>query len=243
VNNFLYKDGLQIQPLTDSDIHVWRFSIEPPQQELESLFLLLSPDEKTRAERFYFERDRNRFIAARGLLRTIIAGYVDMPPSQIEFVYGNFGKPALKSQPQGKALEFNLSHSQDLALYIFNRNRQVGIDVEHVRSMPDMDNFAEQFFSSREIELINSLSGEQKNDAFFKLWTGKEALLKANGGGLTIPLSYMEISLDADGSVTLRSIDGDRKQAARWRLESFMPAAGYRASLAVEGCDGQVVFL
>lgn len=139
MNNFLYKEGLLIQPLTDSDIHVWCLSTELSRLELESLFILLSPDQKTRVVRFYFERDGNRFIAARGFLRTIIAGYMEMDPSKLEFIYGNFGKPVCKPQSQEKTLEFNLSHSKDLALYIFNQNRQVGIDVEYIRSMPDMN--------------------------------------------------------------------------------------------------------
>jgi 4'-phosphopantetheinyl transferase len=104
--------------------------------------------------------------------------------------------------------------------------------------MPDTDDFAEKFFSSRETELINSLQGEDKDAAFFKLWTCKEALLKANGSGLTMPLSHMEISLATDGSAALNSIGGDRAQASRWHLEAFNPASGYQAALAVEGDVG-----
>ena len=227
--------------LTDSDIHVWSASLEMAHQEIDELFTILSSDEKMRAGRFYFERDRKRFIAGRGQLRIIIGGYLGMDPSQIEFAYREAGKPVLKSELQDKPLEFNLSHSNDLALCIFSCNCEVGIDVEYIHSMPDMDDFAEKFFSARETELINSLRGKEKDAAFFKFWTCKEALLKANGSGLTTPLSHMEIFLDADGSAALNSIGGDRAQASRWHLEAFNPAQGYQAALAVEDYAGQAI--
>ena len=230
------------QPLLGSDIHVWCASLEFPPQELEGLFHLLSPDEKKRAERFYFERDRNRFIAGRGLLRTIISHYLEIEPSQIEFIYGSYGKPALKSALQDKTFEFNVSHSKDLALYIFSWDRKVGIDVEYVRPMPDTNDFAGQFFSPSESGFVNSLSGKQKDDAFFKIWTCKEAFLKANGSGLTLPINQVEISLEAEGSAILRSIGGDKTQAAPWHLETFNPVPGYQAALAVEGHMRHIIF-
>ena len=227
--------------LAESAIHIWVASLEMAYQEIDGLFTILSPDEKTRAGRFYFDRDRNRFIAGRGILRRLISIYLDENPSRVEFVCGETGKPALKAGLQGKTLKFNLSHSNDLALYVFSWDYKVGIDIEYIHSMPNMDDFAEKFFSARETELINSLRGEEKDAAFFKLWTCKEALLKANGSGLTMPLSHMEIFLDADGSAALNSIGGDRAQASRWHLEAFNPAQGYQAALAVEGYAGQVI--
>lgn len=229
------------QPLADSDIHVWCASLKLPPQDLDELFQLLSSDEKTRAERFYFERDRNRFIAGRGLLRTIISRYLEMEASQMEFVYGDHGKPALKLAPQNKAFEFNLSHSKDLALYIFNWNRKIGIDVEYVHPRPDVDDFARQFFSPRESAFVNALSGKQKEDAFFKIWTCKEAFLKANGNGLTLPINQVEISLEAEGLVMLKSIGGNKAQVTHWHLEIFNPVPGYQAALAVKGHVGQIV--
>jgi 4'-phosphopantetheinyl transferase len=235
--------GLPFQPLTGSDIHVWCVSLAALIQELDVFFSLLSPDEKARAERFYFEADRHRYIVGRGLLRTFIAGYVGIPPARVEFVYGNFGKPALRSGTGDATFEFNLSHSRDLALYAFNFRSRVGIDIEYARPMPDMDDFAEKFFSPREAEILNSLHGEKKIEAFFTLWTCKEAFLKAHGSGLMFPLNRVEITLDAGEAARIEAIEGDSKQALHWRLESFRPVTGYQASLVVEGGhDGQVVF-
>jgi 4'-phosphopantetheinyl transferase len=192
--------------------------------------------------RFIFEKDRDHYIAGRGRLRIILGSYLDLEPSQLEFVYGPHGKPALKPGLTNKALEFNVSHSKDLALYAVNWNRRIGVDIEYLIPMADMNDFAERFFTPRESAWINALSGEQKEEAFFKTWTCKEAFLKANGSGLTVPINQVEISLEAEGVVELISIGDDKEQPARWRLEIFSPFPGYQAALAIEGHAGQTVF-
>jgi 4'-phosphopantetheinyl transferase len=233
--------ALLSQPLTDSDIHIWCASLSASPEDLFHYTSLLSNDELERAKRFYFEKDRNHFIVGRGLLRTILGSYLDVEPPQIEFVYGQYGKPALKTGTHKTALEFNLSHSKDLALYAFSLDRKIGIDIEYVRPMPDMDDFARQFFSLRENILINSLSGKQKEEAFFKIWTCKEAFLKGNGSGLTVPINQVETILNTDGAVMLTSVDEGEEQAENWRLEAFSPVSGYQAALAVEGNGGQIL--
>jgi len=234
--------ALPSQPLTGSDLHIWCASLNVSSQDLLYYRSILSDDEAGRAMRFVFEKDRNHFIVGRGLLRSLLGNYLDLEPAQVEFVYRPHGKPAIKLGPKDKVLEFNLSHSKELVLYAFNWDRKVGIDVEYIQSMPDMDNFAEQFFSPRETALINSLAGEQKEIAFFKIWTCKEAFLKANGSGLTQPLNAMEVYFEAGKVVTLSAIGGDKEQTARWHFEIFNPVSGYQAAFAVEGYAGQILF-
>jgi 4'-phosphopantetheinyl transferase len=225
--------------LADGEAQVWCASLERPAQVVARFSALLSADEKARADRFYFERDRTHFIIGRGLLRTMLGSYLGMEPARVEFDYGLYGKPALKLP--GQTLQFNLAHSKDLAVYAFCRGFQVGIDLEHMREMPNQDAFAEQIFSSSESALIRSLAGEQKQNAFFTVWTCKEAVLKTSGDGLTKPLDQTEIVL-AGESARLASIDGDREKAACWRLETFQPAPGYQAALAFERHDCKIVF-
>ena len=224
--------------LAGGEVQIWCASLERPPQVVARLSALLSPDEKARAERFYFERDRVRFIVGRGLLRTILGGYLGMDPARIEFSYGPYGKPALNP---AQTLHFNLAHSQALALYAFCRDHPLGVDIEHIRPMADEDALARHVFTPTESALVASLDGDPKHDAFFKIWTCKEAILKASGDGLTKPLDQTEISL-AGPAPSLESIDGDREQAARWYLETFQPAASYQAALAFEGQDCRVVF-
>jgi 4'-phosphopantetheinyl transferase len=228
--------------LLSNEVHVWCASLYQQSQHLAEFLSLLCTDEKSRAERFYFERDRNRFIIGRGILRTILSSYLDTEASRLEFDYNPYGKPALKTLFTDKVLQFNLSHSKDLAIYVFTWNRRVGIDLEYVHAMPDINHFAEQFFSPRESEFIDSLPGKQKLGAFFKIWTCKEAFLKANGSGLITPINQAEVSLMAGGTAHLTAIGDDPQQAACWHLESFAPAIGYQASIAIEGHDWQMKF-
>ena len=228
------------QPLPDSDIHICCASLERNKYEIAELFSLLSSDEKARSERFYFEKDRNRYTVGRGLLRVILSGYLEIEPSQIEFVYGNQGKPALKSKMQGKVFEFNLSHSKDLALYILSWNRKVGIDVEYNQPMANMDDLAEKFFTPPESALIHSLFGDQKRETFYKIWTCKEAYLKALGTGLTKPLDLVEIALESEQAAKLMSRDG--VECEGWHLGLFSPQTNYQGAVAVEGDDLRIIF-
>lgn len=223
-------------------MHIWCASLERPQQVITTFATLLSPDENAHAGRFHFDRDRNHFILARGLLRVLLGNYLNVAPTQIEFVYGPQGKPALGVGYSDGILQFNISHSKNLAVYAFNWNRHVGIDVEFMREMPDEDDFARRFFSSRESALVESLSGDQKKNAFFKIWTCKEAILKASGDGLTKPMDETEVTLGVDGAFHLSAIDGDSEQASHWHLETFEPAVGYQGAFAVEGHDWRPAF-
>jgi len=235
------RSTLPTQPLPDSEIHVWCASLNVSLQNLSYYSSLLSQDEVARAGRFYFEKDRSHFMVARGILRSLLGSYLNIEPPEIEFVYGLHGKPHLKSGETNKSLEFNLSHSKDLALYAFNWNHKIGIDIEYMIPMADMDDFAEKFFTPRETALINSLSGIRKEDAFFQTWTCKEAFLKANGFGLTVPINQVEISLEFKETITLPSIGDDKELSGHWRLEILNPYPAYSAALAVDGWDGQVI--
>jgi 4'-phosphopantetheinyl transferase len=234
--------ALPTRPLTGSDIHIWCASLNVSREDLSHYLSLLSQDEVTRVDRFYFETDRDHFVVGRGILRTLLGGYLGLKPAQIEFVYSSHGKPAVKSELKDKVLEFNLSHSKDRALYVFNWNRPVGIDIEYMIPMADMDNFAEQFFTARESAWINSLSGYPKEEAFFKTWTCKEAFLKANGNGLTTPINQVDISLEGADPVTLKSTSEDQGSVGNWSFKTFIPIPGYQAALAVEGYGGQIIF-
>jgi len=219
--------------LCEDDVHVWRANLDLPAAQIQQLAQTLSTDEQERADRFYFEKDTKHFIAGRGLLRTILARYLDLEPAQLNFSYGSRGKPAV-ANTIGRKLEFNLSHSRGMALYAFTRNRQIGIDLEYMRSMSDIEQLAQRFFSPRESAVISSLSPQQKQEEFFKGWTGKEAYLKATGDGLA-GLEEVEISLTPGEPAALLSIQGSQQAASSWCLYPLNPGAGYQAAVVVEG--------
>lgn len=219
--------------LSDRDIHVWRADLNLPPEEIETLATTLSADESDRANRFHFEKDRKHFIAARGILRSLLGTYLNLPPSQLEFAYGDRGKPSL-SVDLPASLSFNLSHSNGLALYAVTSTSSIGIDVEYLRPMSDALQLAKRFFAPREYEVINCLSPPEQRQAFFKAWTAKEAYLKATGVGLSGGLEKVEVSLDSREALKLLSIDGDGGRAGSWSLYSVRLDPDYLAALAVE---------
>lgn len=227
--------------LDSEAVHIWWGALNPPDDTLPKWYALLSEDEKARAGRYYFERDRLRYIAGRAYLRMLLGGYLGMDPARIEFFDSGLGKPALRTTLEGHSLQFNLSHSEDRVLVALRWQRAVGIDLERIHPMPDEDDFARQFFCEPEAALLRSLSGEAKRRTFFELWTCKEALLKAMGDGLTRPINEVEVALQ-EGAARLVSIAGDPVLAAAWQITLFRPAAGYQAALATPGYDLQLTF-
>lgn len=175
----------------------------------------LHDDECRRAGRFRLARDRRRYVVARGLLRTLLAARLGTHPRAVEFSYGAHGKPRLAPGSAVEDLHFSVSHSGDLALFAFSRGREVGVDVEAVLPMRDADAVARQFFSRSELGAYRALEPGAREAGFFTCWTRKEAYLKALGGGLQSPLS----AFDAPPG---------------WSLDSFAPAPGHTAALAVD---------
>lgn len=221
--------------LPDDEVHVFCACLDQPASRLQDLAQTLSESERIRAERFHFEKDRKRFIIGRGLLRTILGCYLDIEPSRVQFSYGSYGKPALAETSGPSALRFNLSHSHFLALYAVTNQREIGVDIEHLRPMPEAEQIAKRFFSARENAMFRALTPSQKDEAFFNCWTRKEAYLKAIGSGLAEPLEQIEVTLAPGEPARLLSIPGATHTAERWFLQHLTPASSYVGALAVEG--------
>jgi len=226
--------------LAKDDIHLWLASLELPAAHLQRLWRLLSGEEQLRADRFHFERDRRRYIAGRGTLRCILSDYLDLPPESLEFQYGPGGKPALSQACNPGDLRFNLSHSHTLALYAISLQQEIGVDLEHIHAVKNVETIAQRFFSRGEYETLRSLPEGQKLAAFFNCWTRKEAYIKACGDGVAQPMDRFEVSLALDEPAQLLSINGSQAEASRWHLRGFMPEPGYIAALAVEGKNWNV---
>ncbi len=174
--------------LPDNEVHIWRASLEVDSAALRRFEGLLADDEKIRAERFIFDRDRNRFIAARGILRDVLGRYLRRPPQDIDFVYGPRGKPAIASGGERPSIHFNLSHAHGLAAMGVASKREIGIDIELIRPEFASEEIAKRYFSPKEVNELNRLPAELRTEGFFHCWTRKEAYIKAKGDGLSIPL-------------------------------------------------------
>lgn len=225
--------------LAEQEVHVWRADLDRAAHTLTQLTQLLSPDEQTRAHRFRFAVDRRRFIIGRGLLRTILSCYLPLAADRLTFAYGPHGKPSL-SNAGSQTLSFNMSHSNQIALYTVTRDRQVGIDVECIRSLQDMDQLAQRFFCPREAVRLQQCAAEQRQELFFRLWTCKEAYLKATGEGLTglkrVEITQLPEPLPAERSPTElpAEIAIDQMPTTQWTVIQLVPRAGYVAAVAIE---------
>lgn len=213
------------------EVHVWVVALDPPQQKVAGLEGLLSPDELERAYRFRFEKHRRRFIVGRGALRSILGAYLDAPPKDLTFRYGEKGKPAL-AEDWSEDLSFNLSHSSELALYGFGQQIELGIDVERRRELPGAEDIAERFFSVPERLALREVPDASKSEAFFNCWTRKEAYIKATGDGLSMALDRFDVTLLPGEPARMLCADGDSSAAARWSMVHLEPAPGYVGALA-----------
>jgi 4'-phosphopantetheinyl transferase len=226
----LWQTPTEIPPWEDDGVHVWRVSLRREDRALQSAARLLSPDELARAERFLFERDRHRFIACRSALRILLANYVQESPRALQFQYNPFGKPELDALP----LRFNVSHSGDWALIAVTQARRVGVDLECLRALDDVDALARTSLSAGELAVYFALPGDQRHQAFFNAWTRKEAVIKGSGTGLSRPLADCEVTFAPGQPVRLLQVDGDRDAAADWSLFALEPMPGYLGAVAVE---------
>lgn len=216
--------------LSSGVVHVWAVRLDQSAPQVDDLRETLSGDELDRASRFYFDRDRRRFVCARGALRRILGGYLDVEPSELSFGYGAHGKPSL-SRAEADALSFNVSHSGELALVaVAPAETELGVDVEEIRAMPDRDDIARQCFAPSEIARLQALPAAMREDAFYRCWSRKEAYLKALGDGLAKPLDSFEVTFGSDEPVELR-VFGDRGESARWTLVGLDPGPGFAAAL------------
>ena len=195
---------------------------------------LLSDDEISRANRFHFEKDRKQFVVSRGILRTLLGNYLDCQPNKLSLLYSPYGKPFIENN---EGLRFNLAHSQDVAVFGFSIKREIGIDVEQIRQISDMEVLAARFFCQEETAKLMRLLPSERYSAFFRCWTRKEAYIKAIGKGLGIDLDQFEVSFcPGEPAALLKSLPGFA-DAWLWHLQEIPVESGYVGAVAAEGLE------
>lgn len=231
----------QFGELLADEVYIWRIPLD--EGDLQRNRALLSQDEVARADRFVRAIDGTRFAEGRAAMRRILAGYVGSSPQQLGFSYSSSGKPELAGRWQSSKIQFNLSHSQSIALLAVSREREVGIDVEWMNPKTSVMEISERFFSKDEVAALQAFPEEEQSLAFFQCWTRKEAFIKALGQGLAIPLDSFDVSFGGKQAALLKSVRSGLTDASRWKLYDLPIDAGYAAALAAEGDKHRLQFL
>jgi 4'-phosphopantetheinyl transferase len=211
---------------------VWPVRTEVSNAVAERFELYLGPDEKDRAARFRFDQHRYSFVIARGVLRILLGHYLKVSPVSIQFKYGSRGKPALVAPAY---VDFNVSHSGGLAVFAFTVGCKVGVDVEQIRPLQDMQSIADRFFCTEEAKELMSLTANQRGRCFYLCWTRKEAYIKAIGDGLSAPLDGFRVTLRPGQPARFIHHAHDTSSAKAWTLHDLQLAPNYAAALAY--CD------
>ena len=188
----------------------------------------------SRAARFTSELSMRRFVACHATLRVILGTCTGVEPGSLEFQYNRRGKPFLRQTQGVPEVKFSLAHSDRFAIYALSRSGEVGVDLERVVSIAESDLIALRFFTERERSTLGKLPGRERREAFFGIWTCKEACLKAYGTGLSGDISGFDVSEGARVSGRAFTVGGG-PETPRVTLIQFRPVNGFVAALAVEG--------
>ncbi len=222
-----------ILPLREKEIHTWRLSLSSLASFEDSSSQILSEDEKVRAAKYRFAKDRSRFLLGRTTLRIMLGNYLGQSPEQIRFAVSRFGKLSLQIPRDEFDLRFNVSHSGDVILLAFALRAELGIDVEEIRPMSDRDAVAKRCLSPQQFQEFRQGVFGDKQLAFFRFWTRKEALIKALGTGLSQPLTEFDVTLDPAFPPALTRASADFGDLNDWTLHELDTPVGYQAALAI----------
>jgi 4'-phosphopantetheinyl transferase len=218
--------------LSIGEIHVWTARLVDDQHVTAALLPLLSQEERARAAQFSFECDRVRFIQAHGSVRQILSNYCEAGAATLTFARNRDGKPYFASQVNSPNLQFSVSHSSNCCMLAVRLDHPIGIDVEKVRDLPRAIDMAQRYFTPAESRALAALQGAIQRDAFFALWTHKEATVKGLGISLAANFSRVEFDLDPVDGPRLVAWDGNQSVAQRWSVLRLNPAPGYVAAVA-----------
>ena len=189
-----WYDQTSFSELQDNEIHIWLNYLNVHEARIKHFYPLLSAKEKERSERFKFYKHRKDFIASHGFLHTVLAYYNDTPANEIEFFHSEKGKPFLLKKQNRNNIQFNLSHSNNMAILAVCKKHSLGVDIEYAEKKVDWEGISKRFFTPKEQSTFFKLPEDQQEDAFFKIWTRKEAHMKVTGFGLSLSPTQFEVS-------------------------------------------------
>ncbi|MCK4869626.1 MAG: 4'-phosphopantetheinyl transferase superfamily protein [Gammaproteobacteria bacterium] len=225
-------DNIKVDRLSAGVINLWEIYLPNVTSYYDELYAILSLSEREQAGRFVFAQDRERFVLSHGLLRVLLGKYLSIAEHDLEFDVGAYGKPSLGANKFSINLQFNLSHSHDVACFAFTLDHAVGVDVEYMREDFAGSDIAKRYFSAQEYKQLVSLPQGAQKESFFKCWTRKEAFIKAIGKGLSFGLDKFDVELVADAGQLLTAVRGGDYDVADWSVFAVDVRAGYFGAVA-----------
>lgn len=216
-------------------VSVWRVGLDAGDQVVESLREHLSSDELERAERLRGSEVGRRWLVSRGALRAILGAELGTAPASVRLRLGPHGRPGLEPTVHEQDLDFNLSHSGEMALVAVGRGLRVGVDVERLRPGRNPLRVADRYFSPAEVAAVRAVPEAERPGAFLRYWTAKEALAKGLGLGLQAPIGGLELAVQPGGAMV------PVHEAKDWRVFELEVPSGYFAALAVDDPEAQIV--
>lgn len=224
-------------------IEVYRIRLDRSESELAIFHDMLNPPERERAAKFLAANKRREFTITRASLRLLLSRSLQEEPSQISITHEAQGKPRVENDKQHARVRFSVSHSHDLALIAIAQARDIGVDVEKMRGEVEFDQLAARFFSEAEYAALKKYSDETRLRAFFMTWTRKEAIVKAQGGGIALGLKQFDVSVDPDTPPAVIATRWQQPGIPDWTLYTLDVGPGYVASLATSGGTADIRLL
>ncbi len=226
--------------LLEHEVQVYRAQISVWEPHLARIACVLDEQERSKAGRFHFQADSSRYAITRSLLRCILGQrYLGEPPSKLVFDTGDRGKPSLRRTADGAPLLFNVAHSGDFSLIAVAR-REVGVDVERVRTDMEWEKLVPRVFSDAEQEALRQTPPDQQLSCFFTTWARKEACLKARGDGLSVDPRSISVFIGPGSRAGLRRVSFDPSKTNPWTIRDIQVAPYYVAAVAAVGDDWQL---
>lgn len=226
-----------INELAENTTHIWRVKITEQLTNISYFQSLLNADEITMAQSYFFRKNSHCSIISRACLRILLGNYLKCDPYSIILHKNKYGKLFLSAESD---FFFNVSHTNEFILYAFTRMVPIGIDIEDTQRNIEFLDVAKLFFTEGEVEKLNRLSGDDLRSAFFRVWTKKEAFIKAVGKGMSLLLKQFEVTVLLDEFPSIISIN--EKAQHDWSLESFIPETGFQAAFSQKNKIGQVCY-
>lgn len=224
-------------PLTPGEIHFWLAPYDVPIGEsVRSAYRrLLNREELAQEPRFYFAKDRQRYLVTRALVRTVLSRYISISPREWIFTTNAYGRPEIvNEQARNQDMVFNISHTDSLIVLAVTQQRALGVDVENLQAREAAIDIADHYFAAEEVAELNAAPRHEQQYRFFEYWTFKESYIKARGMGLSLPLDKFSFHYPGDHAVEIAIHPELADDSSRWHFWQFQPSPEYLVAVCAE---------